>query len=203
MVGNKMILPVTGPDTPKVYYTEEGFFSPDGRRVLTTTSAYGIGSSRWGETQVWDAVTGQPLSTPMRQTNVVYFAAWSPDGERFVTSCEDGKDFVCDARSGKPITPPLIGGRAAFSPDGKRLAVTGSGERGKPTRAFIYDAETGVAVGQPLSQTSGMWIEFQPGWPPSGYVRPRFDSARLECRHRRTCDAASIAWRLCHGGGPV
>jgi WD40 repeat protein len=57
-------------------------FSPDGKRIVTT--------SRDNTARVWDAETGHLLATLTGHINRVNNAAFSPDGKRIVTAGEDG-----------------------------------------------------------------------------------------------------------------
>jgi len=116
-------------------------FSPNGRSVLT------IGD----DATVWDAATGEPLAPAFCHTaSVGYPAAFSPDGTRVVALGADTSTArVYDARTGQPITPPLVNSNvlyhAAFSPDGRRV-VTG----GWDTRVLVWDADSGACVLPPL-----------------------------------------------------
>ena len=100
---------------------EYAAFSPDGRRVVT--------ASRDSTARVWDAVTGEPVTGPLRHTHIVWKAVFSPDGNRVVTASHDGTARVWDAHSGQSITRALPHRfqvmDASFSPDGGRV-VTGS-----------------------------------------------------------------------------
>jgi WD40 repeat protein len=68
-------------------------------------------------------------------------AAFSEDGTRIVTACDDGFARIWDATSGKLLVPPLPHGTAirvaAFSPDGTRVVTAGG------ITARIWDASTG------------------------------------------------------------
>jgi predicted oxidoreductase (fatty acid repression mutant protein) len=84
-------------------------------------------------------------------TDVVYSAAFSPDGKRIVTASRDKTARLWDAETGKPIGEPLTGHAqsvwsAAFSPDSKRI-VTASGDK----TARLWDAATGKPIGEPLT----------------------------------------------------
>src|SRR5262249_10101333 len=65
-------------------------FSPDGTRVVT--------ASRDKTAQVWDAVTGKPLTSPLQHQGSVVSAAFSPDGTRIVTASGDKTARVWDIR---------------------------------------------------------------------------------------------------------
>jgi WD40 repeat protein len=112
-------------------------FSPDGKRVLTTSSAR--------TATVWDAATGARLRTLEGHTGSVRSAAFSPDGKRIATASGDGTAAVWDAATGARLAS-LKGHNAsvisvAFSPDGKRV-VTAS----EDDTAAVWDAATGARV---------------------------------------------------------
>ena len=126
-------------------------FSPDGRSVVT------VG----GETTVWDAAAGKPTAPALCHTPTIvgfrsgfspigFRSGFSPDGTRVVAlGPEANTARVYDARTGEPITPPLVNSNAlyhaAFSPDGRRV-VTG----GWDTRVLVWDAGSGACVLPPL-----------------------------------------------------
>jgi WD40 repeat protein/serine/threonine protein kinase len=153
-------------------------FSPDGRRVLSVSGTMFVRNGeawplRSGEARVWDAATGQPLTTPLSHghverspANALGFtrmsAAFNPDGRRVVTA--SGREArVWDVETGRPVTPLLTHGNvprpglfgnvvlcAAFSPDGRRL-VTAS-----MTGAQLWDGATGQTLTPTLSH--GDWV---------------------------------------------
>lgn len=96
-------------------------YSPDGSQVLTA----GLD----GTARIWDAGTALEVRT-LRVPKGVHSAAWSPGGERIVTTSDDGLR-IWDARTGAlsmQVTgrdDALLGSdfkpRAVFSPDGTRI----------------------------------------------------------------------------------
>ena len=56
-------------------------YSPDGQRIVTAS---------WDKTaKVWDAQTGQELTTLAGHDDRVWSAVYSPDGQRVVTASSD------------------------------------------------------------------------------------------------------------------
>jgi WD40 repeat protein len=79
----------------------------------------------------------------------VFFAEFSPDGQRVVTASYDKTARVWDARTGQPLTEPLwhesLVQSAQFSPDGQRV-VTASNDK----TARVWNARTGQPLTEPL-----------------------------------------------------
>src|SRR5439155_8192103 len=103
---------------------DDARFSPDGRRVVTAGAD--------GTAQVWDTVTGRPVTPPLRHgsssdtpiqvwdtttffmvtaplryRSAVVRVSFSPDGQRLVTASWDGTARLWDATTGAPVAPPL------------------------------------------------------------------------------------------------
>ena len=120
---------------------ESAAFSPDGRRVVT--------ASRDHTARVWDAVTGEAITGPIRHGDIVWKAVFSPDGLRVVTASQDGTARVWDARSGQAVSRalphrlPVVD--ASFSPDGRRVVTAGT-----DSTARVWDVATGEAITRPL-----------------------------------------------------
>ena len=116
-------------------------FSPDGTRVGT--------SSDDDSARVWNALTGDPVTPPLRHHGVVEGISFSPDGSRVLTQSNDGTARVWDAATGRPIAPPIVCGSfgqvtASFSPDGGRVLTAFNNV------ARVWDAQTGQPVSSPL-----------------------------------------------------
>jgi WD40 repeat protein len=144
---------LVGPAVTLTGPVHQAWFSNDGSRLLTVTTAAGGAGS---EVRVWDTTTGTsvlgPLTFPRRNGGgfEIYRCAISPDGNRIVLT---GPDNLCkeyEVDSGKEVTPspPHLGGiiwSGEFSADSRRILSAGS-----EATARLWDAETGRAIGSPL-----------------------------------------------------
>jgi WD40 repeat protein len=124
-------------------------FSPDGKRVVTT--------SRDSTARLWDVRTARPVSgvPPLLHTDgkPVWSAAFSPDGTLILTAGQDEQAGIWDAATGKNLhwLKPAESRKAAinfaaFSPDGK-LVATASDDRS----VRLWDVATGRQIGAPLT----------------------------------------------------
>jgi WD40 repeat protein len=156
---------------PERRIIKDAQFSPDGRRLVTaaetvaeTPSGYG------GETQIWDASTGEPIGRSIAGLFITHYARFSPDGTKLVTSSEDGTVRVWDIESGEQRLELQHFGQVEFrrgtvefrrvavefSPNGK-LIVTASSD----TNVQIWDAATGRPLGKPLKHAAEVfWLAF-------------------------------------------
>lgn len=132
-------------------------FSPDGKRVVTT--------SEDRTARLWDGLTGQPLGEVMRHYTMVSKASFSPDGSRVATVA--GKEVgIWDGHTGLPVTKDPIRHEhsvdvVVFSPDSRFLATAEGAQVTRPTynnrrHARIWDAFTGKAVGKPMEHDDGI-----------------------------------------------
>jgi len=98
---------------------ERAVFSPDGRRVAT--------SSMDLTARVWDATTGQAVTEPLKHDSPVSRVCFSPDGRRILTGCWSGDARLWDADTGLPLTEWLNAGvlvtSACFDGTGQRIAI--------------------------------------------------------------------------------
>lgn len=98
-------------------------FDTDGARVLT--------ASEDGTAQLWDATTGRAVGSPIRHDGPVLAAAFATDGATVLTTGSDATARLWDARTGTTGDTVLRHDeglsitRAAFSPDGTRVATAG------------------------------------------------------------------------------
>jgi WD40 repeat protein len=108
-------------------------FSPDSRRLATGSLTV----------KIWDAGSGQLLSTLPRQARRVTSLEFSPKGNYLVSVGDDKGVKVWDASTGQEIgtilTKEMVWG-LAFSPDGARLATT------HLNNAKIWDVATGKEI---------------------------------------------------------
>ncbi len=101
--------------------------------------------SQHSKAQVWDAQTGQLVTTLWGHSKEVFSASYSPDGRRIVTGSGDKTARVWDAQTGQLVT--TLQGHSGYlrsvnySPDGRRI-ITGSGDK----TARVWDAQTGQLV---------------------------------------------------------
>jgi WD40 repeat protein len=110
-------------------------FHPDGKRLVSAADD--------GTVRIWDLATGQLVHSLKHQHAGVTGVAYSPNGQRLLTSgWWDGTVRVWDRGSDKPHlilrehAAPVNG--AVFSPDGKRLASASNDQT-----AVIWDTNTG------------------------------------------------------------
>ncbi|HXJ56675.1 MAG TPA: serine/threonine-protein kinase [Verrucomicrobiae bacterium] len=117
-------------------------FSLDGLRVVT--------ASQDNTARVWDAITGEPITEPLRHESTVWSAQFSPDGLRVLTASADGTVQIWDANTGQLVAGPLRHKAgiisAHFSADG-RWVVTASTDK----TSQIWDPQTNQLLTKPLT----------------------------------------------------
>jgi WD40 repeat protein len=144
--------------------------SPDGTRVATADLE--------GYLWVRDAATGRPVLPAIRASaSYVWSVNWSRDGTRLVTAGSDGTVRLYDATTGQqigrslPVPGAYLGNGsngslyAAFSPDGRTIAVTDT-----TGRVWLYPAtavgwETYACRLANRELTRAEWSKFLPGHP--------------------------------------
>ncbi|HTU19425.1 MAG TPA: WD40 repeat domain-containing serine/threonine-protein kinase, partial [Gemmataceae bacterium] len=130
-------------------------WSPDGR-VLAAG-----GHTEKQLVRLWDAEKGRllrALEVPDAQSILGF--AWSPDG-RTLRAWTGGHCLAWRTTDGKLLRKYLCpGGSLAFSPDGKRLAISGADR----ASVSIRDADTGVEIRKLSGIKEGRGV----GWSPDG-----------------------------------
>jgi eukaryotic-like serine/threonine-protein kinase len=121
-------------------------FSPHDSRTMVTGDIA-------GHAIFWDLErmcrSRAPLVHP--PTHMIWGLAFSPDGRRLATCCDDGRVRWWDVATGRPQGEPLRHGdeqgyyTLALSPDGRTL-ITGGNDR----RVIRWDVERGTEIGSPL-----------------------------------------------------
>jgi WD40 repeat protein/tRNA A-37 threonylcarbamoyl transferase component Bud32 len=120
-------------------------FQPHGR-ILATGSADGVA-------RLWESATGRPLSRSFEHQVGITAVAFSPDGKLLLTA---GGHTVqkWEVASRKPVGRRLEHladvQTAAFSPDGTMIVA---GFKGVANGAQLWDAVTGLSIGQPWQQS--------------------------------------------------
>ncbi|MFD4351898.1 hypothetical protein ACFWPX_05040 [Nocardia sp. NPDC058518] len=130
----------------------DGVLSADGRRIATRTPS-GI--------KLVDTDTAKPIGEPFAADGTL--EAVSPDGRYLALSDRDAVIRVWDSATGKPIGPPVTGGKgrlqaAVISPDGNRVAASYA------DHASLWDARTGQQIAPSLggSDTQVRALAFSP-----------------------------------------
>jgi WD40 repeat protein len=115
-------------------------FSPDGMRVATCGQHKEVPASFPSVVRLWNAETGE-VALALNHPGAVYTLAFSPDGKRLFTACEDARIRIWDAATGEELTPAGQGEKllaVAVSPDGKTVASAGA-----DNRIRLWDLATG------------------------------------------------------------
>ncbi len=112
-------------------------FTPDGKRVVSAGKDATI--------RLWDATTGEQLSTLQGHEGRIDGLAVSPDGSSIASAGSDAKVRLWDAKSGD-IIHTIIGHRGAinglaFNPTGDRIASASSDKTVK-----VWDSKSGEEI---------------------------------------------------------
>jgi len=124
-------------------------FSRDGQRLLT------LGAAKNAPAYVclWDIATGKMVGEPLRESESINAAQFTPAGEAIVTGTASGRICLWTVEPGRKagwrqsLDRAVV--RLSVSRDGRRLLVTSDWS------ARLLDAHTGEPVG-PVIQSSGM-----------------------------------------------
>jgi WD40 repeat protein len=123
--------------------------SPDGTTLLTANA-----NGAW----LWDRQTHRRLHHWPRSPNLA-FALFYPDGKK-VLAVAGGSAHIWDVSTGQVTGAPAFRlqdgiGKAAFSPDGRCILITGTDEVGR-----LWDVETGQVIGPRLSAAGARPVSF-------------------------------------------
>jgi WD40 repeat protein len=116
-------------------------FSPDGRRLVTSTPTQpGPGSAK-----LWDAWTGRELCTLEGGPSSPHGFSFTPDGRR-LACCTDSKLTIWDSHTGRRVlsfaAPVGWGAAITFSPDGRRVAMIGASLTDRCAKRLTYFVES-------------------------------------------------------------
>ncbi len=118
-------------------------FSADSRRVLWNA---------WGKAGVNDAQTGLAITLPLRHTQGIISAEFSPDGRQVLTASEDQTFQVWNSTTGEALGAPVKHTHAlrsaSFSPDGQAI-ITASDDG----MARLYDTAQRELICPPLKHS--------------------------------------------------
>lgn len=123
-------------------------FSPNNTRIAT--------SSRDNFIKIWDAATGDHISTLEGHTNWIYAIAYSNDGSLIVTGARDETVRVWDGTSG--VTLHAFTGQpewtysVCFSPDGLRIASGGD-----DNIVRVMDIKSSTQIHTLIGHTNDVW----------------------------------------------
>jgi WD40 repeat protein/tRNA A-37 threonylcarbamoyl transferase component Bud32 len=126
-------------------------YSPDGRTILTGCANLSplafLPWSKRGEVRLWDATTGNPLTAPVPQKEMVVSVAFSPDGRHFLTGSFRLDEGAGEVQLWETATMQRVGPQielahgalaVAYNPDGRSFAAGGM-----DGMVRIWDAATG------------------------------------------------------------
>src|SRR5262249_14406226 len=110
--------------------------------------------------RIWDSADGRLLIDTMKHADTIEAANWSSGGDRIITGSGDKTARVWDARTGEPVTPPLVQDGAVksvrFSRDARRVVTLCEGSRVRRWNVQVWDVETGTPYGAPLTDLNGL-----------------------------------------------
>ncbi|MFR9768535.1 pentapeptide repeat-containing protein [Nocardia sp. SC052] len=141
-------------------------WAPDGARLLSGDAN--------GAIRIWDADTGEPLSTFRIPFGKVSSVTWSPDGTRILTGDSEGTARIWDSGTGSLllVLTPHAGSvsAVAWAPDGARI-LTGDSKGA----IQVWNARNGAKLPAPANR-QGSRVQAL-AWSPDG---KRFLTGNLE-----------------------
>jgi WD40 repeat protein len=105
-------------------------FSPDSKRIATGSEDKTV--------RVWDAQTGQELFVLRGHSAAIRGVVWTEGGRRLLSAADDGTLRTWDGENGRQGSRLAGGPALAFSPDGKRIALSA-----EPGSVVVCDAVSG------------------------------------------------------------
>ena len=136
-------------------------FSPDGRRIAYGGGFYKFADCRDTSVCIWDLASGE-LKRMKGHTAAVFRAVWRPPkGDLLASVAWDGLIKLWDPEKGREITTLKSSSglglliTAAFSPDGRKLAVAGDEGPSWVPRLEVFDVPTDVTTSRLYSTLDG------------------------------------------------
>jgi len=152
-------------DTPDAL-EENPVWSPDGTKLLFVRIAGDFSSG-----QLWmrEVSSGQETQLTFDQTFKDQTPDWSPDGARVAYAADDDIWLMNADGSGQVnlTQSAFVEFGAAFSPDGRRIAFTGSGGPVPTGERYVQTMLTDGSERSVVSSTPGL-LHAVPGWQPLG-----------------------------------
>jgi WD40 repeat protein/serine/threonine protein kinase/tetratricopeptide (TPR) repeat protein len=121
-------------------WPEAAHFSPDSRRIVTTS----------GPAWVWDVATGQLLGRPLRHDQLVRWAMFTPDGTSILTASPDKTARLWDADAGLVLADPF--------PHSGPVSQASIGSAGRRMATASEDGSARIWDLTPDTQTYPSWL---------------------------------------------
>jgi len=131
-------------------------FDPVNPAFIASGNA-GDDAGNHGHVMLWQPDTSSQPLFDVQDGGGVGWLAFRPDGRRIASGSWDGKIYIRDASTGKLAGPGVIPTHSRsiaaldYSPDGKRIVAAQDQQDAKKSVLQLWDAETGAAIGPPLT----------------------------------------------------